>query len=143
MTARTLGNLFLNDLPVYLVDANGNPVNISAGSTYSHISTHDTNLVVIKSGAGVLLGIDGFSESGANGAWIKLYDKATAPVLASDTPIARRKIIPLTGGAGFIKPYPQGVAFTNGLAMAITGLIADTDTTAVASADFAVNVDFL
>ncbi len=73
------------------------------------------------------------SALACNGAqcFVKFYDKATAPSEA-DTPVL---IMPLTSNTFF--PHTQdllggrGIHFENGLAIRVTGLIAESDTTAI------------
>jgi len=77
--------------------------------------------------------------------YLKLYDQGTVPVVGTDTP---KITIPFSafaywnGTAAVANPQPQfyslsdiGVSFVNGIAYAITKGVADTDTTAIASAD--------
>ena len=67
------------------------------------------------------------------GKFLKLYNKATAPTVGTDTPVMT---IPLpTTGFVQIDFGPTGLYFATGIGYALTGLIADADTTAVASGD--------
>lgn len=71
--------------------------------------------------------------------WVKVYDKVTAPVVATDVP---KLVIGLPAGAyiglgDIVGTY--GYRFALGLALAITGAEADTDATAVAAGDVSVN----
>lgn len=62
--------------------------------------------------------------------FLKLYNKTTAPVLATDVPIV---IIPVAAGAAYNHQFGAvGKRFPTGLAFAVTGAVADTDTTAIA-----------
>lgn len=76
------------------------------------------------------------TNTGAGAAFVKLYNKATAPTVGTDVPVM---IIPIPAAAsGFpgvvqIVPGFNGHRFPLGLGLAITGLVADTDTTAVAA----------
>lgn len=98
-----------------------------------------TNEGVIKNST-CRLGFMTISNGTSSPRYVKLYNKATAPVLASDTPVL---VIAVPGGdygAGTNLPIPaNGLAFTNGLAIAITGGIGDTDATAVGANEVVVN----
>lgn len=87
-----------------------------------------TNLQLIKGGKCNLSSLIA-SNNGAAVAFVKLYDKASAPVLASDVPVAVIAV-PAGGNASISGPF-MGQPFVLGLALAITNLVADTDATAV------------
>lgn len=75
--------------------------------------------------------------------FVKFYDKATAPVAGTDTPIMTVAIplgqsIPL---AAMISDF--GMPFSLGLGIAITGIGTDADTTAVAASDVLLNLLYL
>jgi len=70
------------------------------------------------------------SNNGASAAYVKLFNKSTAPVPGTDTPTAVI-VVPPTSHVSL--DYSQGLRFTTGLGFAITGAIADLDTTAVAA----------
>lgn len=103
-------------------------------------STADTNLVNVKTTAGTVFNLTA-SNTGAGVAWVKLYNKATAPVLASDTPVL---IVPVPAG-GFVNlPFEAvGLRFGTGIAHAITGLGADTDATAVTAGQVKVAISYV
>jgi hypothetical protein len=62
---------------------------------------------------------------------VKLYNKATAPTVGTDVP---EMVIRVLAGSNIeLTPGLQGYRFPLGLGIAITGLAADTDTTAVAA----------
>lgn len=67
--------------------------------------------------------------------FLKFYDKATAPVAGTDTPVLTVGIPTLSSGTFLISHK-----FVNGLGIAITANIADNDNTAVALNDVAVNI---
>lgn len=76
------------------------------------------------------------TNTGASAAYVKLYNKATAPTVGTDVP---EMIIPVpaaVSGVPGVATLPMGFLgfrFALGLGIAITGGAADTDTTAVAS----------
>jgi hypothetical protein len=88
-----------------------------------------TNSTLVKTSAGQPYVID-VGNNGAADAWFKLYDKATAPTVGTDTPVA--SIYVPKGTARTINFTDIGVAFSNGIGYGITGAAIDTDTTAVA-----------
>ena len=71
------------------------------------------------------------SNQGASDAWVKLYNKATAPVPGTDTPAMVIRV-PANGQVE-LSPGFAGYRFALGLGLAITGGAADADTTAVAA----------
>ena len=64
--------------------------------------------------------------------YVKIYNKATAPVPASDTPVASWNI---PAGQTWTHELEGGLSCPIGIALAITGGVADTDTTATAVDD--------
>jgi hypothetical protein len=96
------------------------------------LSAATTNATSVKNAA-ALLGFIYAVNLNAAVRYLKLYNKASAPTVGSDTPIATLPIPASTTGAGFVLPIPNGVQFTTGLALAITTGVADADTGAVAA----------
>lgn len=90
-------------------------------------SANSTNLTSVVTAATPVYCLF-MGNSGGTHAFLKLYDKATAPVLASDTPFATI-LIP----ANLTVDVEIDAFFTNGIAYAITGGAGDTDTVAVAA----------
>jgi hypothetical protein len=109
-------------------------------SMYRRLSTADTNLDTAKASAGRLY--SGYvSNTNANPRFLKIYDKASNPVLASDTP-KWTVMIPgnASGVSGSIKFH--GLQFSSGIAIAITGAVGDTDTTAISANEVIVNLGY-
>ena len=82
---------------------------------------------------------------GAAPAYLKLYDKATAPTCGTDTP-KKTLIIPAAataalGGGSNVTIY-GGALFSLGLGICVTTGIADSDTGAVAAGTFTINIDY-
>lgn len=98
-------------------------------------SLASTNIALILTGTSGLAAFYA-TNTGAGAAYVKLYNKATAPVLATDVP---EMIIPVpaaAAGVPGVASLPMGFnafRFALGLGIAITGGAADTDTTAVAA----------
>lgn len=109
--------------------------------TYSKLSTADSNLNTIKASAGTLFRLEAFN-TGAAVAYLRIYDKASNPAPASDTPKRRYTIPASTTGAGFVVEYLKGRPFASGIAYDITAGVADTDTTAIAAGQVVLNCDY-
>lgn len=110
-------------------------------TAYALNSAATTNLAAIKASAGTLYGLAGFN-AGAAAAFVKLYNKATAPVLASDVPVL---VVPIPAG-GAMPPVNLGALghrFAAGIAIAVTGGAADTDATAVTAGQVKVLADYI
>lgn len=103
------------------------------------ISAASTNATVVKGSAGQVYGWS-MSNVNAQEMYVKLYNKATAPTVGSDTPVITL-LVP-GGATGLVSEasFPQGIAFGTGIGLAITGAVADNDTTAVAANEIVVNL---
>lgn len=106
---------------------------------FSLSSAASTNSTLIKALPGTMFGIT-VSNSGAAAAFLKLYNLATAPVVGSTVPVLT---IPIPA-SGLANPYlgNLGHRFTAGIGLAITNLVADTDTTAVTANQVKVILDY-
>lgn len=98
-------------------------------------SLSSTNGSLIIAGT---VGIQSFyaTNIGATVAYVKLYNKATAPTVGTDVPEMIIAVPPLASGVPGVATFPigfNGLRFNLGLGLAITGGFADTDTTAVAA----------
>ena len=95
--------------------------------------------VSIKGSAGVVYGVVVTNISDSFNCFVKLYNKATAP-LATDTPF-------LTVGAGLGQQIaftlPQGVSFSNGIGIRVTSGWQDNDASGATAGSFNVNVLYL
>jgi hypothetical protein len=112
-----------------------------AGTPAVPASPFFVNSAASTNGALVLTGTSGLcalwaSNIGATAAFVKLYNKATAPTVGTDVP---EMIIPVAAAVGGfpgiaeISPGFNAYRFPLGLGIAITGAVADSDTTAVAA----------
>lgn len=101
----------------------------------SVISQASTNLTLIEAQPVELKALFLSNASSAD-AFLKIYDAGTAPTLASSVP-RLRLIIPKGGGASW---NCHNLKFTSGLSIAITGGLADTDTTNTGANEVAVNL---
>lgn len=109
----------------------------TTGATPFHLgaSAATVNATSVQAGACTLWDVIAMNVSTSAPAYLKLYDKASAPTVGTDTPVY---VLPLptagsANGAGAARSWPTGLKFTLGLTYAITGGMADTDATAVAA----------
>lgn len=123
------------------------PVSQAAATTGGYtpgklISANTTNATVIKASAGTLGSLTLFNTNAA-AMYVKFYNKATAPTVGTDPPVATYLIPGGTAGAGVCVPLPsQGLAFSAGISFATTTGIADSDTAAVAANEIIVNYGY-
>lgn len=119
----------------------GTTTNTPATPTPSNVnSAANTNATLVKGSAGTLFNI-GASNTGGAAAFIKLYNKATAPTVGTDVPVLTL-VVPAGGNVDF-DLGPMGHRFATGIGLAITNLAADTDTTAVAASQVKVLTSYI
>lgn len=119
----------------------GTTTNTPATPSPSNInSAANTNATVVKGSAGTLYNI-GASNTGGAAAFIKLYNKATAPTVGTDVPVLTL-VVPASGNVDF-DLGPMGHRFATGIGLAITNLAADTDTTAIAASQVKVLTSYI
>lgn len=106
------------------------------------LSAATTNSTSVKGSAGQVGSII-CGNNLATIAYLKLYNKATAPTVGTDVPVHTIMIPGSTSGAGFSYPIPAGLQFSLGIGFAITGGMADADTTAVALNQVCVNLGYV
>lgn len=117
-------------LGVALHPSSPTPSPIAPDTPYFVNSAASTNGALIAAGTS---GLQTFfaSNTGGTDAFVKLYNKATAPTVGTDVP---EMVIRVVAGSNIeLSPGFSGYRFPLGLGIAITGLAADTDTTAVAA----------
>jgi hypothetical protein len=101
-------------------------------ATYSRVmAAASTNATSLKASAGGISAIDMFNVA-TYPVYLKLYNKASAPTVGTDTPVWT---IPIPANGGFSRDFVQGEYFSTGIAYAITKLQGDSDATAVAAGD--------
>lgn len=93
----------------------------------------------IKDSAGQIGGWYFYNNS-VNTIYVKLYNKATAPVLASDTP---KMTIPIPAGSAANIEFTNGIEFDTGIGWATTTGVADDDTGAPAGNDLIANLLYI
>lgn len=129
-------------LPVVIAsdqDALATTVNASTSggwTPHNAIAAATTNATSVKASAGQVGGYAIFNKATSN-RYVKLYDKASAPTVGTDTPVTTI-LVPAGGGA--ILPIGAGIVFAVGIAYAITTGIEVTDATAVTLSDVSVNL---
>lgn len=115
----------------------------AGGATpYKLVSAATTNATSVKASAGTVYMI---TASNVNAAvrYLKLYNKASAPTVGTDTPVFTFAIPGNTAGAGTNIPIPNvGVNFSTGIAFALTTEATDAGTTAVAANEIVVNMAY-
>jgi hypothetical protein len=103
-------------------------------------SAATTNTAFIKASAGTVYNVSVYN-SGASTAYVKLYNQATAPTLASAVPVI---VIPVPATSTVMHNLGVvGHRFTTGIAIAITGGAGDTDTTATAAGQVKVLTSYI
>lgn len=116
------------------VSLNPDRLNDPTGQPYTHVrvaSAATTNATSVKATPGRVYGI-ALANTSAAAKFVKLYNKASAPTVGTDTPV---HTIALAAGQRVDLSWPVGMPFSTGIAYAITGAVADSDTTAVAAND--------
>lgn len=114
------------------------PVTSGGMSDYHKVSAGSNNAAAIKAAAGQVYGVQGFNLAGYP-VFVKLYDKATAPNPAADTPL---RTVAMQSGVRCDDDIASGLAFATGIAIAIVKGIADNDNTAVLANDCVVDIDY-
>jgi hypothetical protein len=102
------------------------------------VSAASTNATVVKASAGAVYAI---FASNANAAWryLKIYNKATAPTVGTDTPVITIGIPP---NDTVSHTLPGGHTNTAGIGIALTTESTTAGTTAVAANEIVVNVAY-
>lgn len=103
------------------------------------ISAASTNATSVKAATSRLIAYECFNQN-TSVRYLKLYNKASAPTVGTDTPI---KVIAIPGSGGANLYIDKGVKFDTGLAFAITTGAAHTDTGAVAANEIQINLDYV
>lgn len=116
----------------------------AGGATpYKLVSAATTNATSVKASAGQVYMITA-SNVNAAARYLKLYNKASAPTVGTDVPVHTFIIPGNTAGAGTNIPVPTvGIAFSTGIAFALTTEATDAGTTAVAASEIVVNLAYL
>jgi len=120
--------------------ANLTPSASYGASTLHHlVSAATTNATSVKTSAANINDIT-LSNNSSTPRYFKLYNKASAPTVGTDTPVRVVMIPPNSTISLGLGTY--GVRFTTGLAYAITGAITNTDTTAIGANEVVVGISY-
>ena len=94
--------------------------------------------VNVKSSAGQLASLHVYNNSSGI-RYVKLYNKATAPTVGTDTPIWTVPLEPLKGSN---IPIPTNLSFTSGIGIGASRNAASTDATVPLTNDIIVNIAY-
>ncbi len=107
------------------------PMRPAAATVFTLSSAATTNATSVVGNQTSVFALSA-SNGGAGSAYVKLYNKATAPTVGTDVPVLT---IPVGASAAVALEFGTlGHLFPLGVGLAITGAFADSDTTAVAAA---------
>lgn len=109
-------------------------------SRFKLISANSTNATLVRAGVAKLGWLIVGNVVGTV-AYVKIYDKATAPTVGTDAPIMTFMIPGSTTG-GSPQIIPLYLPINLGIGIAVTGLPADSDTTAVALAQVVLTLSY-
>lgn len=115
----------------------------TGGATpYTLLSAASTNATNIKASAGTLW-ITSVTNTNASPRYLKIFNKASAPTMGTDTPIQNILIPGNATGAGNNPHFPpMGIALGTGISFALTTGAALLDTGAVAASEISVNLAY-
>lgn len=115
----------------------------TGGATPYHlVSAASTNATSVKASAGTVYHISAGNVNAA-ARYLKLYDKASAPTVGTDVPVHTFIVPGNTTGAGTNLPIGiPGIAFTTGIALALTTEATDAGSTGVALSELTVNLAY-
>lgn len=138
-------SILINDAPPSATNplcVNSSNANATSNGATNHrlLAAATVNNTLVKSSPGNIVGGYVYNTSAAV-KFLKLYNKASAPVAGTDTPIMT---IPIAPSAAFNleAAFPYGISFSTGIGYALTGAVADADTTALAANDVVVNLTY-
>lgn len=115
------------------------PQSTGGATGYTLLSAASTNAVSVKTSAGGIYMISA-GNNATSIAYVKLYNKASAPTVGTDTPFMTF-MVPASNVTAV--PIPStGIALGTGIAIAITGGAAATDTTSVAANQVQLNIAY-
>lgn len=132
-------------VPVNVANSISGVLNLNPSTSYGASTLHQlisaatTNATSVKTAVGLINEIT-LSNTTESPKYFKLYNKASAPTVGTDTPV-RTVLIPanstiqVSGGV-------YGIRLTSGIAYAITGAAAVADTTAVAAGNVIVGMSY-
>lgn len=127
----------------YIGQVGVNAVTTGGWTPTSFVAANSNNSTSLKASPGIVHAVQVFGV-GASPAWVKFYDKATAPACGSDT-VVKQVIIPAAStaanGSGAVATVLDS-QFLVGIGYCVVTGIGATDNTAVAASTFVVNIDW-
>lgn len=112
----------------------------SGSLTSTAITASSTNATLVKNSGAQLYSLDVTNASAAV-IYLKMYNKASAPTVGTDTPVA---IYDIPANSARVVTYgAHGRWLGNGLAYAITGAIGDLDGTAIGTGGGRIGFDYI
>lgn len=126
-------------LAVHVASGNVGVANATLGASSTatgtsiskHVSAATTNAANIKTSAARVYGYH-YTNNTAATKYVRLYNKATAPVPGTDTPLV---VIPVAPNSNVLVDHTIPLSFSTGLGIAVTGGFADNDATVTAVGD--------
>lgn len=110
---------------------------ISGGYSVARlVSAATTNATNVKTSVGQVFGWTLWNDNAAH-AFFKLYDKASAPTVGTDTPAF---VVGIPPDSEVSVEFTTGIEFSTGIGYATTTGVADSDTGAVAANEVLVNL---
>ena len=122
----------------------GSPSTTGGGYSTQHLisggsSAATTNATSVKTTA-TNVGSFTLVNNSASWRYFKVYNKASAPTVGTDTPV---RVFGMPPGSCITHNFPHGLRLTTGLAYAITAGIANTDATAIGAGECSASIDYL
>lgn len=112
---------------------------LGTGTFHRLLSANTTNLTSVKTSAGTINSLTISNTNASATYFLKIYNKASAPVPGTDTPI---HTISLPPGTRSIDTGAYGIRLATGIAYSLTGAVADADTTAIPANEVLVNMSY-
>jgi hypothetical protein len=128
------------DTPITIAAGQGVTTTPYTPSASSLTSAATTNATSVKTSAGSLYEITADNFTAAI-KWLKIYNKSSAPTVGTDVPILT---VPIPINSSVVLNFgTQGKRFTTGIAFALTGAQAVSDTTALAAGDVHTSMSYI
>jgi hypothetical protein len=129
-----------SEAPLFIDSTTGGllvkPEALPAATPFNRISDASNNALVVQATPGRVTG--GYAiNTNAAVRYLKLYNKATAPDPATDTPVM---VIPLPPSVAVPLKFGAGLGFATGIGMLLVTGVANTNNTAVAANEISVGL---
>lgn len=138
-TANLVKRLVSNLPDVWVSIEGGSSPTVNPMTIYHVVSSNGTNAANIKSSSATLYGWSIFNNA-AYPVFIKLFNKSTAPIPGTDSPAMT---ISVQAGVRADGDIDAGIAYPQGLGIAITKGITDLDSSTIAASDCVVDLFYL